>query len=311
MEHTDNAWRETMPKAVAVVGTNASGKSDLGVSLALRFAGEIISADSRQVYKGLDIGTGKLSPAEMRGVPHHMINVMTLDTRFSLADFQQQVYRLMDEIRKRGRLPFIVGGTGLYIRAVVQGYQLVPAKPNPMLRQQLEQLSNMELHQALERLSPEAAGLIDFRNRRRIIRAIEVGEQGFPYKAMHVNAPKYHFLQLGLTWPRDILRSRIEARLRRRLDTGMIDEVRTLVDDGVSFNTLEALGLEYRYIGRFLQGEYSDEGQLSSELSRAIYRFATRQLSWFRRDRAIIWLDSSGDYTAEAIHLISDFLEAA
>jgi tRNA dimethylallyltransferase len=295
-------------KAVAIVGTNASGKSALGVAVALRFGGEIISADSRQVYRGLDIGTGKLTRDEMRGIRHHLIDVMDLGTRYSVADFQKSAYGLIGEITSRNRLPIIVGGTGLYVRSVVDGYQLTRARPDLALRDRLEQLTNEELHHRLNELAPDAARNIDPRNRRRIIRAVEIREQGFPVKTSHVNAPQYEFCQLGLTWPRDVLRERIKSRLRTRLDQGMIEEVRNLLSEGVSFSRLDALGLEYRFVARFLQGEYAGEEELFDELGRAIYRFAMRQLAWFRRDKSIVWLDHAQDHEEQAFGLIEGFI---
>ena len=299
----------TAAKAVAIVGTNASGKSALGVAVALRFGGEVISADSRQVYRGLDIGTGKLTREEMRGVRHHLIDVMDLDTRYSVADFQKSAYGLIEDITARGRLPIIVGGTGLYVRSVVDGYQLTRARPDLALRDRLERLANGELHQLLTELAPDAATTIDPRNRRRIIRAIEIGEQGFSVKTSHVNAPRHEFCQLGLTWPRDVLRGRIESRLRTRLGEGMVEEVRNLLSEGVSVERLDALGLEYRFVARFLHGEYASEDELFGELSRAIYRFAMRQLAWFRRDETITWLDHSRDLNGQAFELIERFLQ--
>ena len=279
------------------------------MTVALRFGGEIISADSRQVYRGLDIGTGKLTPGEMQGIRHHLIDVMDLGTRYSVADFQKSAYRLIDEIAARGKMPIIVGGTGLYVRSVVDGYQLTRAQPDLVLRDRLERLTNDELHQLLHELAPDAASAIDPRNRRRIIRAVEIREQGFPFNTSHVNAPQYKFCQLGLTWPRDILRERIRSRLRKRLDEGMVQEVRNLLSKGVTFERLEALGLEYRFIARFLQGEPAGEEELFDELSRAIYRFAMRQLAWFRRDKSIIWLDHSKDYQEQAFELIAGFIK--
>ena len=279
------------------------------MAAALRFGGEIISADSRQVYRGLDIGTGKLTRDQMQGIRHHLIDVMDLGTRYSVADFQKSAYRLIDEITARSKVPIIVGGTGLYVRSVVDGYQLTKAQPDLALRDRLERLTNDELHQLLHELAPDAAKAIDPRNRRRIIRAVEIREQGFPFNTSHVNAPQYKFCQLGLTWPRDVLRERIRSRLRKRLDEGMVQEVRNLLIEGVSFEQLEALGLEYRLIARFLQGEPASEEELFDELSRAIYRFAMRQLAWFRRDKSIIWLDPSKDYQEQAFELIEDFIK--
>jgi len=182
------------------------------------------------------------------------------------------------------------------------------AQPDLALRDRLEHLTDDELHQRLTELAPDAAKTIDPRNRRRIIRAVEIREQGFVFKTSHVNAPQYMFCQLGLTWPRDVLRERIRYRLRTRLDEGMIGEVRNLLDEGVSFSRLDALGLEYRFVARFLRGEYATEEELFDELSRAIYRFAMRQLAWFRRDKSIIWLDHAKDYQEQAFALIETFI---
>jgi tRNA dimethylallyltransferase len=234
---------------------------------------------------------------------------MDLGTRYSVADFQKSAYRLIDEITARGKMPIIVGGTGLYVRSVVDGYQLTKAQPDLARRDRLERLTDDELHHLLHELAPDAARAIDPRNRRRIIRAVEIREQGFPFNTSHVNAPQYKFCQLGLTWPRDVLRERIRSRLRKRLDEGMVQEVRNLLIEGVSFERLDALGLEYRFIARFLQGESASEEELFDELSRAIYRFAMRQLAWFRRDKSIIWLDHSKDYQEQAFELIAGFIK--
>jgi tRNA dimethylallyltransferase len=299
------------PKAVAIVGTNASGKSAAAVRLAQVFRGEIISADSRQVYRGLDLGTGKLTPAEMGGIEHHLLDVVEPGGRFSVADFQKGAYALIDQITQRGRLPVIAGGTGLYVRAVVEGYELADAPPDFARRDELEKLGPAELYDLLRQRDPAAAALIDSRNRRRIIRAIELQERGSEYRTEHVNRPRYDFLQLGITWPREVLRQRIERRLRTRVDDGMIDEVRALLAGGVTLEWLDGIGLEYRYVGRFLQGGYASQDELLAELSTAIYRFAMRQLAWFRRDASIIWLDTGGDYPAQAQRLAQEFLAEA
>ena len=296
------------PKAVAIVGTNASGKSAAAVRLAGALGAEIISADSRQVYRGLDLGTGKLSPAEMQGIEHHLLDVVDPGGRFSVADFQKAAYALVDQITQRGRLPVIAGGTGLYVRAVVEGYELADAPPDFARRAELEKLGPAELYELLRQRDPAAAALIDSRNRRRIIRAVELQERGSQYRTQHVNRPRYDFLQLGITWPREVLRQRIEQRLRARIDDGMIDEVRDLLAGGVSPQWLDGIGLEYRYVGRFLQGGYTSQDELFTELSTAIYRFAMRQLAWFRRDASIIWLDTGGDYPGQAQRLTEDFL---
>lgn len=294
---------------VAIVGTNASGKSELALSLAEAFNGEVVSADSRQVYRGLDLGTGKLTNDEMRGIPHHLIDVAEVtETRFSLADFQRLAYEAIDSIAGRGHVPLLVGGTGLYVRAVVEGYQLVPAAPDLGRRAELEAMDNPDLHRLFAQYNPSAAATIDPRNKRRVIRAIEIEEQGVKYPDNPARSPRYRALQLGLTWPPDLIRQRIRARLKKRIDEGMLQEVERLIAAGVPLDVLDSLGLEYRHITRFLTGGYGSEEELLDKLETAIYRFSRRQLSWFKKDESIVWLDTNQDYVAQARRLVDAFI---
>jgi tRNA dimethylallyltransferase len=297
------------PPLIAVVGTNASGKSRLGIVLAKRCQGEVVSADSRQVYRGLDIGTGKLSKEEMGGIPHHLIDVAdpSMD-RFSLADFQTLAYGAISAIQERGRLPIVVGGTGLYVRAITEGYVLAPAPPRLERRSELEALDDSTLWHTLATLDEEAARITDPRNRRRVIRAIEILEHGSRLVRASSNRPRYRVLQLGVTWPPDVLRQRILFRLRDRIEAGMIDEARNLSRQGVTSEVMDALGLEYRFLAKFLKGEYRDESEFVEKLSAAIYRFSRRQLSWFKKDQGTVWLDTSEDYVAQAVGLVRDFV---
>jgi tRNA dimethylallyltransferase len=294
---------------VAIVGTNASGKSELAVSLAESFDGEVVSADSRQVYRRLDIGTGKLDERERRGIPHHLIDVAEVtETRFSLADFQRLAYTAIDSILRRDRLPLLVGGTGLYVRAIVEGYQLVAAVPDLRRRAELEAMEIADLHRLFTQYNPSAAATIDPRNKRRVIRAIEIEEQGIKYPDNPSRSPRYRALQLGLTWPPEVLRQRITVRLQRRVEAGMIKEVEDLIAAGVPMEILDSLGLEYRHISRFLTGGYGSEEEFLEKLETAIYRFSRRQLSWFRKDESIVWLDTSQDYVSEARKLVAGFI---
>jgi tRNA dimethylallyltransferase len=204
-------------------------------------------------------------------------------------------------------LPFLVGGTGLYISAVVEGYQLVDVPPNDRLRAELESLPLPQLVERLEKSAPDAARRIDKSNRRRLIRAIEIAAAGHTHPAGHKNSPRHNCLQLGLTWPREILLERIEKRLRERLATGMIDEVAGLRARGVSDLRLDKLGLEYRYIARYLRGELRTLDELRTQLGIAIRQFAKEQLTWFKRDRRIIWLAPFKDYFQEACLHIRQF----
>ncbi|MEA4928086.1 MAG: tRNA (adenosine(37)-N6)-dimethylallyltransferase MiaA [Candidatus Limiplasma sp.] len=293
-----------LPRMVAVVGTNASGKSGLGVELALRYGGEVISADSRQVYRGLDLGSGKLTPAEMRGVPHHLLDVCVPPTLFSVADFQELAYAAADGILARDRLPFLVGGTGLYVAAVTEGYTLSQTTPDLAYRVVLETFDTPALYRQLLAACPETD--IDPANRNRVMRALEKLHDGDPGPGPR--CPRYRVLKLGVTWPRQTLCARIDERLTARLAQGMVAEVEGLLQKGVPADFLRRLGLEYRYLCAYLQGEYADLPTMAAELAQAIKRFAKRQMTWFRRDPAIHWLDMTSDPVAEACRLVDAFL---
>ena len=296
-----------MRNLVVILGTNASGKSELGIRLANRLDGEVVSADSRQVYRGLDLGSGKITPAQAGSVKHHLIDVAEVSEYFSLAKYQQAAYSAIDSISGAGKRPLLVGGTGLYISAIVEGYELVDVPPNDPLRAELEGLPLPQLVERLEKSAPDAASRIDKSNRRRIIRAIEIAAAGRAHTATQQSSPRYHCLQLGLTWPREILAERIERRLRERLANGMIEEVAGLRSRGVSDTRLDKLGLEYRYIARYLRGELATLDDLRRELGIAIRQFAKGQLTWFKRDRRIIWLDPFRDYFQEACDRIREW----
>jgi tRNA dimethylallyltransferase len=298
-------------KLVVLLGTNASGKSELGIRLASHFGGEIISADSRQVYRGLDLGSGKITSQQLQRVPHHLIDVAEVTDYYSLAQYQQAAFRAIDAITEAGKLPFLVGGTGLYISAIVEGYELVDVPPNELLRAELETLPLTELVERLEKADPEAASQIDRKNSRRLIRAIEIAAAGHTHSAGRKSSPRYHCLQLGLSWPKEILETRIETRLQDRLANGMIEEVAGLRCRGVSDTRLEKLGLEYRYLTRYLRGELGNLDELRLQLGIAIRQFAKDQLTWFKRDRRIIWLDTTKDYFQEACDCIRDWGDAS
>lgn len=285
---------------MVVLGTNASGKSNLGIQLARAFDGEVVSADSRQVYRGLDLGSGKITAAEAQRVPHHLIDVAEVTDYFSLAQYQRAAYAAIDSILSAGRIPFLVGGTGLYISAIVDGYELVDVPPNEALRAELEQLALPELVARLEHADPEAASKVDKQNSRRLIRALELAAAGQSHAAGRKRTPRYDCLQLGVSWPGEVLERRIAQRLRTRLDQGMIEEVAALRRRGVPDLRLEKLGLEYRFITRYLRGELGDRANLQLQLGIAIRQFAKDQLTWFKHDRRIIWLDTTKDFLQEA-----------
>jgi len=295
------------PKLIVILGPTACGKSGLGVSLAKKYRGEIVSADSRQVYRGLDLGTGKITPAEMEGVPHHLLDVADPGEQYSVARFQQEAYAAIDGILERGSLPFLVGGTGLYLRAVSEGYVFHAAPPDPALRAQLESLPMESLREKLTQRGV-ALDADSFHNRPRLVRLLEKSLHGEDPHAEAELAPRYDVLTLGVSYPRETVCRRIDARLTARLDAGMVEEVASLRAQGVPDAFLEGLGLEYRYILRYLTGALPDEAALIDELGRAIKRFAKRQVSWFKKDKNVHWLDMSADPISQASALIDAFL---
>lgn len=292
-------------KLIAIVGTNASGKSGLGVELALRRKGEIVSADSRQVFRGLDLGSGKITQEEMRGVPHHLLDVREPGEFFSMKDFQRLSYAAIDSIFARGRQPFLVGGTGLYVACVTEGYVLSEIEPDLAYRQELEKLETPALYRMLMEKMPDAA--VDSpNNRNRVMRLLERIEAGDLHRAEP--EPRYDVLKLGVTWDKKTLDARIDERLERRMREGMVDEVRGLLEAGCPREFLYKLGLEYRFLCRLLDGEFASQEQMCEELARAIKQFARRQMTWFRRDKTIHWLDMTRSPVEEALAQIDAFL---
>lgn len=296
-----------MEKLVVITGTNASGKSGLGIELAKHYNTEIVSADSRQVYRGFDLGSGKVTPEEMQGVPHHLIDVADANEFFSLLDFQTQAYEAIDGIIERGKVPFLVGGTGLYINSVVDGYDIRKENLDPAIRQQVLVMSHDELIAFLKEKNPKVLETIDLKNKRRLERAVERVISGNTEE--RVNKPRYETLVLGVTWPRDVLYSRIHERLDRRLDQGMIEEVENLKAAGATDDFLYGLGLEYRFINMYLNGQFTSFRAFYDKLFMEIRHLAKEQMTWFRKRKDIHWIDMEGNPKAEAMKLIDDFLK--
>ncbi|MCC6143271.1 MAG: tRNA (adenosine(37)-N6)-dimethylallyltransferase MiaA [Candidatus Hydrogenedentes bacterium] len=269
---------------LVVLGATASGKTGLGARLAHALGGEVISADSRQVYRGLDIGSGKdLHEYLVEGhqVPYHLIDVCGLDEEYSLFAWQQAFYHCFEDIRGRGALPVLVGGTGLYLEAALQGYRMVEAPPDVALRAELARFSDHELRHRLLALQPQQHNQTDLVDRDRMIRAIEIAQATLDRPPDP--APEIRAFILGIAWPRAVLRDRIARRLRERLSAGLIEEVAALHDAGHTWERLELLGLEYRYVSQYLRGEIRNRNDLFQRLDSAICQFAKRQDTWFRR----------------------------
>lgn len=297
-----------MNKLVVIAGTNASGKSSLGIELALHYNTEIVSADSRQVFKGLNLGSGKVTPEEMKGVTHHLIDVASPNDFFSLSHYQKLAYEAIDDIALRGMTPFLVGGTGLYVNAVVDGYSLSDAAPDLKLRKEIESKSHAELIDIIKNNNPAALDKLDLQNKRRLERAAEKALSDD--KDERPSIPKYDALILGVTWPREVLYERIRIRLDMRLEEGMIDEVVNLRKEGATDEFLYKLGLEYRYILMYLNGEFADFDAFYNKLFMEIRHLAKEQMTWFRKRTDIHWIDMSNDPFKEAVSYIDDFLNS-
>ena len=295
-------------KLIVILGPTSSGKTSLAVKLAYKFNGEIVSADSRQVYKGMNIGTGKdLKEYKVKNkkIPYHLIDVIKPNTQFSLAKYQKLAYKAIDDILKRGKVPFLAGGTGLYIQAVVDGYVLPPAKPDLELRKRLAKLSLKQLLARLKKLDLQTYKTIDKNNRRRVERAVEICLlTGMPLSKQRKKVkPPYDILILGIGLPKEVLYKKIDKRLKERLKQGMVAEVKRLHQQGVSWKRLEGFGLEYRWIARYLQKKLKYD-EMVEGLCKDIKKFTKRQITWFKRDKGIKWLKNY----LQAYKLINKFL---
>lgn len=299
---TNNLEKE---KLVVITGPTASGKSGLGIDLAKKYKAEIVSADSRQVFKGLDIGSGKVTPEETEGVPHYLLDVAMPNDFFSVMDFQELAYRSIDDIHSRNVKAFLVGGTGLYVNSVVDGYNITKKQVDPEMRKEVAEKSLDELIEIIKNNNPEMLEKLDLKNKRRLERAVErifLGSTDDP-----VNTPRYTTLVLGTDWPREVLYERIHKRLDIRLESGMIDEVVNLRKNGASDEFLYGLGLEYRYILMYLRNEFESYNAFYDKLFMEIRHLAKEQMTWFRKRKDIIWVDMTDDPFSEASELIEKF----
>lgn len=303
-----NAREMDKPKIIVILGPTATGKSDLAVEIAREFNGEIVSADSRQVYRGLNIGTGKITKKEMRGVTHHLLDAASPKRTFTVAEYQALAKKALQKILKNKKLPIICGGTGLYIDALIYEYMLPEVPPNPKLRARLEKEATEVLFIRLKKLDPRRARAIDRYNRRRLIRALEIvlttGKPVPTLRQAQGKKSKYDVLKIGISMPNEALRARIEKRLKKRLKQGMLGEVKKLHARGLSWKRMDELGLEYRYISRYLQGLLTKK-EMVQKLESEIWHYAKRQMTWFGRDKEISWISKP----EEAIKLAAKFLK--
>ena len=300
----------TRYNCAVVLGATATGKTALAVKLAHAKHGEIISADSRQVYRGLDLGTGK-DLQEYGSIPYHLIDVCDLSREFTVFHFQQEAYRIFPQLVEKGALPIIAGGTGLYLDAILRGYELIPVPEDPALRATLTTKTLPELQAMLMALKPDIHNKTDLEQPDRLVRAIEIARyrQEHPESAaVHLhNVPPIKPKIYGISFERSILRERIRRRLIARIDAGMIEETEQIHAQGYSWERLESLGLEYRFTAQYLQGKIESKEAYIEQLYRAIGQFAKRQETWFRRMERngieIEWIDGNeaAQLTAAAI----------
>ena len=285
-------------KTIVILGPTASGKSDLAIQIAHYVRTHknalgisnvaIISADSRQVYRGLDIGSGKVTKKEMRGITHYGLDIASPKRRFTVSQYQRYVKKTLQKLQKQNIIPIICGGTGLYIDSVLYNYSFPEVKPNLSLRKKLEKLTTEKLFTLLQKKSPVRAQTIDRHNRRRLIRALEILENQKHIPPL-VKKPLENTLVLGINPSLETLRKRIHLRLTKRLRSGMIAEVQKLHTQGISYERLDSFGLEYRYISRFLKGTLTKQ-EMTEQLEKEIQQYAKRQMTWFKRNRSIVWL---------------------
>jgi tRNA dimethylallyltransferase len=299
---------------VAIVGPTAVGKSALAMSLALQYRGEIISADSRQLYEHMDIGTAKPTPEERQAVPHHLVDFLEPDQEYTLADYQEAVHAAVADISSRGALPMLVGGTGLYVRAALGGFGIPRVAPRPDLRRELEAYAAARgaeaLHRRLAEVDPAAAVRIDYRNVRRVVRALEVFTvTGQPISGQQEQTPPpWRVLRLGLTRERDDLYRRIDERVDWMIEHGLVEETEGLVARGFDCDLPALSSLGYRQVCQYLRGELTLAQAVNSIKTRT-HRFARQQYTWFRLDdERIHWFAAGADAGAEASRLLERFL---
>jgi len=299
---------------IVLWGPTAVGKTELSLVLGERFNGEIIGADSRQIYRGMEIGTAKPTPAERQRVPHHLIDIRDPDQTLTLAEYQALAYQTIDDVHGRGRLPLLVGGTALYLRAVIQGLRIPEVPPDPILRAELEATLAQDgldaLFQRLQKLDPATARVIDAKNPRRILRALEIviltGQSKLDLEG--VESPPYQILQIGLDRTRDELYARIDHRIDAMMAQGLVVETQRLWDAGYRPPLPAMTSLGYREIIAYLQGEMTLAAAVE-KIKTETHRFARHQYTWFRKMPTIQWFNLTYPQSADLIDVVANFLK--
>ncbi|KKU10411.1 MAG: tRNA dimethylallyltransferase [Parcubacteria group bacterium GW2011_GWB1_46_8] len=291
-------------KIVCVVGPTSSGKTDFGIRLARAFNGEIVSADSRQVYRGFDLCSGKVTKKEMKAIPHYLLNIASPRKTFSVSQYVALANKAVRTIAQKNKIPFIVGGTGFYIDALTEGLIIPEVKPNRALRDKLEQKTTKELFRLLKQKDPQRAKTIDSYNPRRLVRALEIVDALGKVPKQKKLSP-YETLYIGLRPKENILKKRIHNRLIVRLKRGMIREIKNLHEkERLSWKRLKSFGLELKYASLYLQGKLTHQ-EMKEQLEYAIFQYAKRQMTWFKRNQDIHWVMT---YT-QAKKLVKEFIQ--
>jgi tRNA dimethylallyltransferase len=297
---------DAKPNVIAIVGPTAAGKTALSITIAKHADGEVISADSRQVYRGMDLGTGKVTPEEMAGVPHHVLDMADPMEVYTGANFVRDASVAMERILTRDRLPIVAGGTFFYVDLLRNKIQAAPVEPDADFRASLAQYSDTELLELLETKDSRRAANIDPHNRRRLERALEIINTLGAVPESTVAESPYNWLMLGIEINKEELHANILKRIIDRIDQGMIEEVERLHYEGVTWERMDSLGLEYRYISKYLQGELTKEAMIE-QLAGKTRLFAKRQLTWLRKDTDIVWINPRD--TDNILEKVDSFLQ--
>jgi tRNA dimethylallyltransferase len=303
-------------KIIVILGPTSSGKSSIAIKLAKKFSGEIISADSRQIYRGMDVGTGKISGKYdeknktfiSENVIHYGINILNPKTKYSAAQFKKYADRIIKNILKRKKLPIICGGTGFWIKTIVDNVVYPEVKPNLKLRSILRNKSAEELFSILKKLDPERAKNIDAKNPVRLIRAIEICKSlgKVPNVKHQTLNTKYKFLQIGINLPKEKLHENIQKRLKQRLHSGMIEEVSNLRKQGLSWKKIQSFGLGYSLIPEYLQGKIKTKEELFEKIYSAEKDYAKRQMTWFKKDKRIVWINKYNEIKTSVKYFLNN-----
>jgi len=305
---------KTDNKLIVILGPTSSGKTDLSIKLAKKFKGEVVSADSRQVYKGMDIGSGKITKKEMQGIPHYLLDVANPKRKFTVSQYQKLATEAIKQIQKNSKIPFLVGGSPFYINSIVNGIVIPEVKPDWSLRKKLEKKSNEELYLMLKKLDPKRAISIDKYNPRRLVRALEIVlKTGKPSPKINTETSRgltsgsltgTDILQIGIKKDFSQSQKLIQKRLQKRLkNNAMINEVKKLKKSGVSFKRLEEFGLEYRFVAQYLQNKITKQ-EMMDKIQKESEHFVKKQMTWFKKDNRIHWIKNQ----KQAENLIKKFL---